>query len=304
VSLNLTDRHVAPIHEVFDACREEAAKRGMRVTGSELVGLVPLDSMLAAGDHYLTAQGSTTAIPEADRVRAAVLSLGLDEMGPFDASQKVVEYRYRGDPGGLRAMTLLEFADELSAVSPAPGGGSAAALAGSLSAALSSMIAAVTHATAGLEEARPAMESTGRRAQALKDWFLEAVDRDTDAFNGFMEAMRMPRKTGDDMAARDAAMAAASLEATLVPLEMIEHAGDALELALTVAQEGNPRTVSDAGVAGVCGVAAAEGASLNVRINLDDLDGDTAELVERHDAALARARDLAAQVSEVVEAAL
>jgi glutamate formiminotransferase/formiminotetrahydrofolate cyclodeaminase len=148
------------------------------------------------------------------------------------------------------------------------------------------------------------MESTGRQAQALKDWFLEAVDRDTDAFNGFMEAMRMPRKTGDDMAARDAAMAAASLEATLVPLEMIEHAGDALELALTVAQEGNPRTVSDAGVAGVCGVAAAEGASLNVRINLDDLDGDTAELVERHDAALARARDLAAQVSEVVEAAL
>ncbi len=304
VSLNLTDRHVAPIHEVFDACREEAAKRGMRVTGSELVGLVPLDSMLAAGDHYLTAQGSTTAIPEADRVRAAVLSLGLDEMGPFDASQKVVEYRYRGDPGGLRAMTLLEFADELSAVSPAPGGGSAAALAGSLSAALSSMIAAVTHATAGLEETRPAMESTGRRAQALKDWFLEAVDRDTDAFNGFMEAMRMPRKSDDDMAARDAAMAAASLEATLVPLEMIEHAGDALELALTVAQEGNPRTVSDAGVAGVCGVAAAEGASLNVRINLDDLDGDTAELVERHDAALARARDFGAQVSEVVEAAL
>ena len=304
VSLNLTDRHVAPIHEVFDACREEAAKRGMRVTGSELVGLVPLDSMLAAGDHYLTAQGSTTAIPESDRVRAAVLSLGLAEMGPFDASQKVVEYRYRGDPGGLRTMTLMEFADELSAVSPAPGGGSAAALAGSLSAALSSMIAAVTHATAGLEEARPAMESTGREAQALKDWFLEAVDRDTDAFNRFMEAMRMPRKTDQDIAGRDEAMAAASLEATMVPLEMIEHAGDALKLALTVAQDGNPRTVSDAGVAGVCGVAAAEGASLNVRINLDDLDGDTAELVERHDAALARARNLGAQVSEVVEAAL
>jgi len=304
VSLNLTDRHVAPIHEVFDACREEATKRGMRVTGSELVGLVPLDSMLAAGDHYLTAQGSTTAVPEHDRVLAAVLSLGLEEMGPFDPSQKIVEYRYRGETEGLRTLTIVEFADELSSASPAPGGGSAAALTGSLSAALSSMIAAVTHGTAGFEGTRPSMESAGRDAQALKDWFLEAVDRDTDAFNEFMKAMRMPRNTGADIAARDAAVAAASLEATVVPLEMIERAGDALELALTVAQEGNPRTVSDAGVAGVCAVAAAEGASLNVRINVDDLEGDTTELVQRHDAALSRARDLGRQVAEVVEAAL
>ena len=304
VSLNLTDRHVAPIHEVFDACREEAAKRGMRVTGSELVGLVPLDSMLAAGDHYLTSQGSTTAIPEAGRIRSAILSLGLDEMGPFDPSQKIVEHRYRGEIGGLRAMTLVEFTDELSAVSAAPGGGSAAALCGSLSAALSSMIAAVTHSTAGMEEARPSMESVGRDAQGLKDWFLEAVDRDTDAFNGFMEAMRLPRGTDEESAARDAAMAAASLEATVIPLEMIERAGDALELALVVAKEGNPRTVSDAGVAGATAVAAAQGASLNVRINLDDLTGDTTELVERHDAALGRARDLGDQVAEVVETAL
>jgi glutamate formiminotransferase/formiminotetrahydrofolate cyclodeaminase len=304
VSLNLTDHQVAPLHEVFDACREEAAKRGMRVTGSELVGLVPLDAMLAAGDHFLSAQGRTTAIPESDRVRTAILSMGLDELGPFDPSQKVVEYRYRGDVGGLRSMTLVEFADDLSVDSPAPGGGSAAALAGSLSAALSSMIAAVTHGTVGMGDSRPVMESTGRDAQALKDWFLEAVDRDTAAFNAVMGAMRMPRKSDADAAARDIAMAEASLEATLVPLEMIERSGDALELALVAAQEGNPRTVSDAGVAGVCAVAAAEGASLNVRINLGDLTGDITELVARHDAALTRARDLGRRVAEVVEAAL
>ncbi len=304
VSLNLTDYHVTPIHDVFDACREEAAKRGMRVTGSELVGLIPLEALLASGDHYLASQGSTIAVPEAVRVRSAVLSLGLDDLEPFDSSRKVVEYRYRGDAGALRTMTVVGFADELSIDSPAPGGGSAAALSGALSAALSSMIAAVTFGTAGLDSTRPAMEATGSEAQALKDWFLEAVDRDTDAFNGYMAAMRLPKSSPADVAARDAAMAAANLEATLVPLEMIERAGDALELALVTAKDGNPRTVSDAGVAGATAVAAAEGASLNVRINLEDLDDDTGEIVKRHDLALERARRLGGEVSEVVEAAL
>jgi glutamate formiminotransferase/formiminotetrahydrofolate cyclodeaminase len=166
------------------------------------------------------------------------------------------------------------------------------------------MIAAVTFGTAGLDSTRPAMEATGSKAQALKDWFLEAVDRDTDAFNGYMAAMRLPKSSPADVAARDAAMAAANLEATLVPLEMIERAGDTLELALVTAKDGNPRTVSDAGVAGATAVAAAEGASLNVRINLEDLDDDTGEIVKRHDLALERARRLGGEVSEVVEAAL
>ena len=304
VSLNLTDHHASPIHEVFDACREEAAKRGMRITGSELVGLVPLNAMLLAGDHYLAAQGATTGIPEADRIRAAILSLGLDELGPFEPAAKIVEYRYRGSPEGLRTKTLADFADQVSTSAPAPGGGSVAALAGALSAALSAMIAAVTFGTTGMEDARPAMESTGVTAQALKDWFLEAVDRDTDAFNEVMAAIRMPRKTDEDASARDAAMAAANRGATLVPLEVLEHCADALELALVVAEGGNPNTVSDAGVAGTCAVAAAEGASLNIRINLEGLDGDTAEIVDRHDTALARARKVGKAVAAVVEAAL
>lgn len=304
VSLNLTDYHVAPIHAVFDACREEARGRGLRVTGSELVGLVPLEAMLAAGDHYLSAQGVTTAVPEPERVRAAVVSLGLDDLEPFDPLHKIVEYRYRGSGGALTAMSLTGFTDALSSGTPTPGGGSAAALCGALGAALASMVAAVTHGTAGLEASRAEMEEVGARAQLLKDWFREAVDRDTDAYNAFMEALRLPHTTENESAARAAAMQAASLEATLVPLEIIERAGDALELILVVAKRGNPRTVSDAGVAGVAAATAAEGASLNVRINLGDLEGDTIELRARHDEALDRARRLAADVSDVVEAAL
>lgn len=301
VSLNLTDSSVSPMHEVFEACREEATSRGMRVTGSELVGLVPLEAMLAAGDHFLTAQGRTTAIPEADRIRTAVLSLGLEEISEFDPAAKIVEYRFRGASEGLVAQTVTEFADVLSKDSPAPGGGSVAALAGALSAALSSMVASLTFAKQGMERTKPSMEAAGQDAQALKDWFLAAVDRDTDAFNGVLTAIRMPRKTDEDLAARDAAMAAANLGATMVPLEVLEHAVEALELALITARDGNPNSVTDAGVGAACALAAAEGASLNVRINLDGLEGDVSEIVKRHDVALEGTRALGAKVAAVVE---
>lgn len=301
VSLNLTDSSVSPMHEVFEACRQEATERGMRVTGSELVGLVPLEAMLAAGDHFLKAQGRTTAIPEADRIRMAVVSLGLDEIAEFDPTTKIVEYRYRGVSEGLITETIAGFTDVLSRDSAAPGGGSVAALTGALSAALSSMVASLTFAKHGMEDSKQHMESTGLDAQALKDWFLGAVDRDTDAFKSVLTAIRLPRNTDEDRSARKTAMATANLEATLVPLEVLERSIEALELALITASDGNPNSVTDAGVAGVCAVAAAEGASLNVRINLDGLDGDTSRIIARHDRALARARGLGGQVAEAVE---
>ncbi|MEN8235186.1 MAG: glutamate formimidoyltransferase [Actinomycetota bacterium] len=304
VSLNLTDSSVSPMHEVFEACREEATTRGMRVTGSEIVGLVPLEAMLAAGDHFLSAQGSTRGIPELERIRVAVMSLGLDELGPFDPADKIIEYRFRGTADGLVAKTVTGFVDELSGDSPAPGGGSVAALAGALSAALSAMVASLTFSKRGMEETRPQMESTGRDAQDLKAWFLAAVDRDTDAFNGVLAAIRLPRKSDDDRAVRDQAMAEANRAATIVPLEVLEHCVEALDLALVAVREGNPNSVTDAGVAGACAVAAAEGASLNVRINLAGLEGDVSEIVERHDMALARARSLGVEVADAVEAVL
>ena len=301
VSLNLTDTAVSPMHAVFEACREEATERGMRVTGSEIVGLVPLDAMLAAGDHFLSAQGRTTGIPEAARVRAAVVSLGLDELTPFDPASKVVEYRFRGAQDGLVDQTVHGFVNELATDSPAPGGGSVAALAGALSTSLTAMVGALTFSKAGMEDARPAMERVGRDAQTLKDWFLAAVDRDTDAFNGVLAAMRMPRKTEEEIAARGAAMAAANLEATMVPLTVLERTVEALELALVVARDGNPNSVSDAGVATACAVAAAEGASLNVRINLGGLESGVAPIVERQERALSDARERGATVMQVVD---
>ncbi len=152
-----------------------------------------------------------------------------------------------------------------------------------------------------MEDTREVMEATGRDAQALKDWFLAAVDRDTDAFNAVLAAIRLPRKTDEERATREAAMAEANLGATMVPLEVLERTVEALELALIAARDGNPNSVTDAGVGAACALAAAEGASLNVRINLTGLEGDTSEIVDRHDAALVSVRRLSAAVTAVVE---
>ena len=306
LSFNLTNHKATALHEVFDAACREAGKRGLRVTGSELVGLVPREALLAAGDHYLAQQGATTGVSESERIHTAVLSLGLDDLGPFDPAAKVIEYRYGGIPTGLVSKTVTGFVDELSSASPAPGGGSVAALCGSLSAGLLAMIAALTFSKKGMEEKRATMENLGQRAQALKDWFLGAVDRDTDAFNQVLAAMRLPKATDADIAARNAAMELANQQATMVPLEVLEHSIEALELAAVVARDGNPSAVTDAGVAGACALTAAEGAALNVRINLSSLpQGAWATNAESAVGDLiARCRALAGDVRETVEAAL
>jgi glutamate formiminotransferase/formiminotetrahydrofolate cyclodeaminase len=306
ISFNLTNHKITPIHAVFDACREEAGKLGVRVTGSELVGLIPLEAILAAGDPYLAKQGNSTGIPERERVHTAVLSLGLSDLRPFDPADKIIEYKYRGAPSGLRAMRLTEFADELSSDSPAPGGGSVAALCGALSAGLTSMVAALTWSKKGMEERRAKMEDVGQRAQALKDACLEAVDRDTEAFNAVIAARRLPRKTDEERAERDRTLELANQQAAGVPLEVLEKAVEAIELALVVAREGNPASASDAGAAGATALAAAEGAALNVRINVPGL-ADTrvaAELTRRQEQLLAAARQTAEHVREAVDAVL
>ncbi len=306
ISFNLTNHVVTPVHAVFDACREEAAKLGVRVTGSELVGLIPRQALLDAGDHYLARQGQTTGVPEKERIHAAVVSLGLAELQPFDPQQKVVEYRYRGALRGLRALRLTDFTDELSTDSPAPGGGSVAALCGALSAALSSMVAALTWSKSGMESSRPAMKEIGEKAQARKDWFLAAVDRDAEAYGAVLAAARMPKGSEEERGARARAIAAATRGAARVPLEVMEASVETLELALGVARGGSVSAASDAGVAGVCALAAAEGASLNVRINAASLaDRKTAEeLLDRQADLLRRARQLASEVREAVEVAL
>ncbi len=306
VSLNLTNHRVASMHDVFDACVEIAAGNGMRVTGSEVVGLIPREAMLAAGDHYLAKQGRTTGVPETERIHTAVMSLGLADLAPFDPAAKIVEYRYRGALEGLAAMEVRDFVDELSSESVAPGGGSVAALCGSLAAALTSMVAALTWSKKGMEDVRPTMADVGVRAQELKDWFVAAVDRDTAAYDAVIAARRLPRSTDEERASRDHAIAAADEEATRVPLDVAAHAVTALELARTAVQHGNPRSVTDAGVGALCALAAAEGAAYNVAINLGSLANDELrkELGTAAEQLVGAARALAAEINSLVEDAI
>ncbi len=260
VSINLTDYKVTSLHDVFEACVTEAEQRGMRVTGSELVGLVPKAALLATGDHFLRKQGHTSGVPEKDRIRSAVVSLGLTELGPFDPGEKVIEHRVRPDTEALTALSSHELLDQISSDSPAPGGGSVAALCGALAASLTSMVAALTFKKKGWEGKRPEMEKLGQSAQALLDWFRVAIDRDTDAFNALMTAIGLPGSNAAEKEHRDREMSAAALTAATVPLEVLEHAVTVLRLTATAAREGNPNSVSDAGVAAVCAEAAARGA--------------------------------------------
>jgi glutamate formiminotransferase/formiminotetrahydrofolate cyclodeaminase len=267
ISINLTNVRETPIHAVFDAACQEAEKRGLRVTGSEIVGLVPRQAILDAGRHYLRKQGRTAAAPEAELVHIAVRSLGLDELRPFVPEERIVEYRVRDEGAArLRNMNLQAFADALSTDSAVPGGGSAAALTGALSAALAAMVASLApRSDAAVERGA---EELGIAAQTLKDDLLAAVDADAAAFEAVLAARRLPKS---DPAARDTAIRAATRRAAEVPLEVLRGAARAAELARDAVRMGLPATRCDAGVAALCAGAAAEGAWYNVLVNLVDL---------------------------------
>lgn len=293
VSVNLTDYTVTPIHVLFDTVCEEAEKRGLRVTGSELVGLVPLDSLLEAGRHYLRKAGKSTGVSEAEIVHTAIRSLGLSELAPFEPEERIIEYAIRDRGDSLMSMTCRDFTEELASDSPAPGGGSVAALSGALGCGLASMVGALTHGKFGLEGAWEAMEDAGVRAQEAKDWFLAAVDRDTDAFNVMMDAMRIKAATDAEKAAKAKALESATRGATMVPFEVLERCRDSLALAASTAKYGNPNAVSDAGVAASMLRSAAEGAAMNVMINLAGIEdlGWVEEMSAQTKAILAEVRD-------------
>jgi len=275
VSINFTNYKMTPVHVVFDEAVREAERLGLRVTGSELVGLIPKDALLMAGRYYLEKQGKSPGVPEEELVRTAVRSLGLADVAPFDPGKKIIEYQFEGAGPSLLKLNLREFANALSLDSPTPGGGSAAALCAALSASLSAMAANLTVSKKGYEEVWAAMKETASKAQELKDELLQAVDEDTRAFNKVMEAFGMPKGSGDQAAERQAAIEDASKLATLVPLGVLEKCGPLLELAGEVAQKGNRNSLSDAGVAGLLAEAAAAGVFYNVLINLPGIRDET-----------------------------
>jgi len=302
VSINFTNFKVTPVHAVFDEAVREAERLGLRVTGSELVGLIPREALLMAGRHYLARQGKSPGVPESELIHAAVRSLGLGDVAPFDPDKKIVENQFVEPRPSLLSLNLRRFADELSMDSPAPGGGSAAALCGALSAALSAMVANLTVGKKGYEGVADELRDLATRAQGLKDDLLRAVDQDTWAFNGVMEAMRLPKNSPD----RDEALERASKEATLVPLGVLERCVELLELAGRAAEKGNKNSLSDAGVAGLVAEAAAVGAYYNVRINLPGIKDEAfkSNARRRADAARERVTRLSAEVRALVEKSL
>jgi glutamate formiminotransferase/formiminotetrahydrofolate cyclodeaminase len=274
ISINLVNYRVTPPHAVFDECVRLAESHGARVTGSELVGLIPLEAMTEAGRHYLRKQKKTTGVPESELIHTAVLSMGMSDLYQFEPDKKIIEYQFRKE-GRLAGMKMNTFADILSTDAPAPGGGSVAALNGALSAALSSMVAALTHGKKGYEASFSEMEKVGVHAQALKTALLEDVDRDTEAFNKVMDAMRLPKATDTEKKQRDVAIQEATKRATLVPLDVLRRSLEAAELARLVVEKGNRNSISDGGVAALAARTAAEGAFLNVLINIPGItDGD------------------------------
>jgi glutamate formiminotransferase/formiminotetrahydrofolate cyclodeaminase len=275
----------------------------MIVTGSELVGLLPRQAMLDAGRYYLELQGTSPGQPEEEIIRIAIQSMGLSELKEFDPDDKIVEYRAGMKVAGpLMSMTCRGFLNELSIDSPAPGGGTVAALAGSLGASLAAMVANLTTRNKAYGKVCEMMCEIAVEGQAVKDRLCRLADEDTDSFNRLLEAMRLPKGTDEEIAARDEAIQVATKHATMIPFTVMEQSLEAIRLAKRVAESGMKSSASDGGVAAHVGRAGVEGAWLNVKINVPSITDEAwvADLLERGEAILAEARSLADEVQETV----
>ena len=291
VSMNITDINVTPLHKAFDEVCRAADARGLRVTGAEIVGLVPKRTLIDAGRYFLHKQQRSSGIAESEIIRMAIKSMGLDELAPFNPREKVIEYMIEPESTGkLTDMTCRDFALETASESPAPGGGSISAYMGALAAALGTMVANLSAHKPGWDDRWEEFSNYADGGQLLVKHLLGLVDEDTAASNRIMDAVRMPKSSPEEIEARNAAIEAATLNATQVPLRTMEAALDAFPLLEAMAETGNPASVSDAGVGALAARSAVLGAELNVRIN-------AAQLADREMASklTARAAEMAAE---------
>lgn len=273
VSLNLTNITITSMHEAFDTACEKANSRGIRVTGSELVGLVPLQAMLDAGKYFLRKQNRSVGVSESELVKIAIKSLGLDDLTPFDPNERIIEYKMKEDAAKkLVDMNLTEFADETASESPAPGGGSISAYAGAMGAALATMVANLSSHKRGWDDRCPEFSDWAEKGQAIKDELLFLVDEDTESFNRIMDAFRLPKGSDAEKAARKQAIQDATKYAIQVPFRVMEVSHSAMPLIRYMVEHGNPNSVTDAGVAALCIRTAVMGAFMNVKINAGDLE--------------------------------
>ena len=288
VSANLTNFNITPIHTFFDEVQKSSIDRGVRITGSELVGLIPLQAMLDAGKHYLQKQGRSLGVSDAELIHIAVKSLGLDELAPFDPNKKIIEYSLKSsDDERLINLTAKELANETASESMAPGGGSVAAYCGALGVSLATMVANLSANKPGWEDKVEMFSDWAVKGQAMKRDLLFLVDEDTRSFNGIIDAIRMPKDTAEDKAARLEAIEKASQYAAEIPYQVMQKAYEAKDLLQAMLDMGNKPSITDAGVGALCCLTAIEGAYMNVRVNTKDLkDKEFAQELNKASSAL------------------
>jgi glutamate formiminotransferase / formiminotetrahydrofolate cyclodeaminase len=273
ISLNLTNISITPVHVAFEEASKKAQERGIRVTGSELVGLIPLNAMLDAGKYFLRKQSRSVGISEEELIKIAVKSLGLDDLKPFNPKEKIIEYMIDDDQTKkLVDMNLRGFADETASESPAPGGGSISAYVGALGVSLGTMVANLSSHKRGWDDRWEEFSDWAEKGQAIKDELLFLVDEDTRAFNRIMEAFGLPKGSDEEKKARLKAIQDASRYAMEIPFRVMKKAFESMEVMKAMALTGNPNSVSDAGVGALCAHTAVRGAFMNVRINAGGID--------------------------------
>lgn len=303
ISMNLTNISITPMHVAFDEVCKSATNRGIRVTGSELVGMVPLKAMLDAGKFFLKKQNRSVGVSEAELIKIAVKSLGLDELKPFEPKKKIIEYYLQDESADkLINMNLRAFADETASESPAPGGGSISAYVGTLGISLATMVANLSSHKAGWDERWEEFSVWAEKGQNIKDQLLKLVDEDTRSFNKIMEAFGMPKGTEEEKTARTAAIQAATKYATEVPFKVMELSLSSFEVIKAMVETGNPNSITDAGVGALCARTAVIGAFMNVKINASGLkDKAFADgIIAKGNDIVAKANALEAEITATV----
>lgn len=307
VSMNLTNLEETPLHAAFDACEESAISRGLRVTGSEVVGMLPKKCLIEAGRHYLRKQKWSEGASEEELIEVAIRSMGLSELKPFDAQEKIIELKIESAAKmSLLKLNLRQFCNETLSDSPAPGGGSVAALMGALGAALGGMVANLSAGKRGWDDKLAYFSDWAVKAQGLKDELLFLVDEDTAAFNKVMAAFGLPKASTEEKAARTAAIQEANKYAAEIPLRVMETAARGYSLLAKMAEEGNPASISDVGVGLLALRSCIEGAGMNVRINLSGLKDERTKsgLQEKLAASSAESDAQFAKIRQIVEGKL
>ena len=305
ISINLTNINVTPVHIAFDEACRKANERGLRVTGSELVGLIPLKAMLDAGKYFLKKQQRSTGISEKELIKLAIKSMGLDELTPFKPEERIIEYMLTDNTAKkLISMNLSDFADETASESPAPGGGSISAYVGSLGISLATMVANLSSHKTGWDDRWEEFSNWAEKGQKIKDELMKLVDEDTNAFNKIMNAFALPKSSEEEKSIRKKAIQEATKYAIEIPYKVMEYSHQSMEIIKAMAETGNPNSVSDAGVGALCARTAVMGAFLNVKINAAGYDDKNfvSEIIEKGKSIEQIALKMETEILEIVNA--